>query len=584
MSTSGPNPLPASASDERGVALVITILVVLAISAIATGAAIVGSNHFLVNRFYERESVLVAAADEGLEIGRAHINQDAGLVPDSGYAALIAGQPVVDPVLGTLPGVTRSVYVGRTGVASGQYGSFATILAVVEDDGGGKAIRRSQVFEESFARFAYFSVVEDPTIRFGSGDHILGPLHTNDSLRIWSTGATFHDETRTAELVDDPAYGTFLVGYEENAPVIDLPSTADLAKLKTQATQGGTAFVGDFAGAAGTATTRIDFMAIDLNSDGDSTDANEGFFRVYQSSDGHYVTGKSSATTLANSLNCGYYDGGGTFVPADSIGSGWETALESATRACYLGGADSLFGDFEASTSKGGWVARPGPAIGALSSRPKDKAYLFPLGRDLNPDFKGVIYVDGDVAVSGVVRGRVTVVASGNIFIVDDIRYATDPGLGTCEDVAGLLSPSWIYMADNLKNSPFRPYSGAPYVTYDDTPEEDLHAVVLALESFGAYDYPDGSLDAEPCGTEVTGRGCLNLTGGIIQRKRGAVARDYGSGQHSGYIKRYGYDTCGKTDPPPYFPTTGHFYRGQYYPVDPAGFDVATFFQKMTAS
>jgi len=569
--------------DVDGVAMVVTLLVVLAISAIAAGAAVVGSNHFLINRFYERESVLVVAADAGLELGRSMINQNSGLVPDSGYAAIELNQTVVDPVAGTLSGVTRSVYVGRNGVTSGQYGVFATVLSVVEDAGGGRVIRRSQVFQESFARFAYFSHQEDRNIRFGNGDHILGPLHTNDSIRIWSSGATFHDETRTAELVDFPAYGSFLKGYTENAPAIQLPTVADLTKLKTQALAGGTSFVGDSAATYGTATTRIEFLAIDLNADGDSTDANEGFFRVYQSADADYVVANATATDLYNSLNCGVTVFG-DFTPADSIPFLKDAALVSPGRHCYLGGADELFDKFEASTSKGGWLPWGGGSFGVIAAvRPHDKDYLFPLSRDFNPSFKGVVFVDGDVAVSGVVRGRVTVVATGRIIIADDITYANDPGLGTCSDALGLLGSSDVLMADNLLNAPFRPYAGAPILTYDDTKAEFLHGIVLALEGFGAHRYNQGAQVEEPCEGTDSGRGCLYLTGGIIQKKREAVAVFYGSGA-TGYIKRYAYDPCGKTDPPPYFPTTGHYYKGQYYQVDPAGFNVDRFFTMISAS
>ena len=49
-----------------------------------------------------------------------------------------------------------------------------------------------------------------------------------------------------------------------------------------------------------------------------------------------------------------------------------------------------------------------------------------------------------------------------------------------------------------------------------------------------------------------------------------------------GYIKRYSYDACGQTDPPPYFPTTGHYARGHYYEVEPTNFDVAAYFKLLT--
>ncbi len=50
----------------------------------------------------------------------------------------------------------------------------------------------------------------------------------------------------------------------------------------------------------------------------------------------------------------------------------------------------------------------------------------------------------------------------------------------------------------------------------------------------------------------------------------------------TGYVKRYSYDQCAFQTPPPYFPTTGRFYRNRYYEIDPVGFDVATFFHNLT--
>ncbi len=51
----------------------------------------------------------------------------------------------------------------------------------------------------------------------------------------------------------------------------------------------------------------------------------------------------------------------------------------------------------------------------------------------------------------------------------------------------------------------------------------------------------------------------------------------------TGYLKRYSYDQCVQTSPPPFFPTTGHFARGHYFEVDPNGFDVAEYFRLLTA-
>ena len=76
------------------------------------------------------------------------------------------------------------------------------------------------------------------------------------------------------------------------------------------------------------------------------------------------------------------------------------------------------------------------------------------------------------------------------------------------------------------------------------------------------------------CEGSSGGLGRLYLTGGIIQDTRGAVGLTNGSG----YTKRYAYDACGATQPPPYFPTTGMFSKGQYYQVDPAGINISNYF------
>ena len=79
---------------------------------------------------------------------------------------------------------------------------------------------------------------------------------------------------------------------------------------------------------------------------------------------------------------------------------------------------------------------------------------------------------------------------------------------------------------------------------------------------------------AQVCNGTNSGRGCLNLSGGVIQNTRGAVGLVDGTG----YIKRYSYNACASSEPPPYFPTTGRFVRNRIYELDPKDFDVAAWF------
>ena len=84
--------------------------------------------------------------------------------------------------------------------------------------------------------------------------------------------------------------------------------------------------------------------------------------------------------------------------------------------------------------------------------------------------------------------------------------------------------------------------------------------------------------NANDCEGTNNGRGCLYLTGGLIQESRGAVGLLSGEG----FIKRYSYDRCSVSTPPPYFPTTGRFLDNRYYEIDPVRFNVGALFAGLT--
>jgi Tfp pilus assembly protein PilX len=574
--------------NERGIALMTVLFVGLVVAVLTSTAVLLTMTSSMVNRNTDRQLVLEAVADAGVEVGRSRVNGNPAVYPASGYTTLEQDASVTDASGATIPNVTRSVYVGPTGITSGQYGVFGSVVSIARDSYGNTVVRRGEVVQESFAKYAYFTDIEPSNISFGGGDQIFGPVHTNDYLKIYSSGATFFGPVTTAKTVQGAQYGTFAQGYTEHARRIEMPQVADLVKLKAQAQAGNTAFVGNNNGASGQATTRIEFVAIDLNGDGQVNGTNEGFIRVYQSSDAGWVTADEpsdySTNRLRNSLNCGHFHGD-TLVAAkahpNSGSDSYTNALTGSGRRCLLGGADAFWGGFKATDTKGQWLTWPGGVSGLLAGRP-DAQYLFPITRELNPNFKGVIYVDGKVVVSGVLRGRVTVAASNEIIIGDDLTYATDPGAGTCNDIMGLFSGTDVIVADNTINSPQRAVTSSnTYYTFDETRDEFIQGVVLALSNFTVENYDAGATTAEACEAAAWGRGCLYLTGGIIQSTRGAVGT-IGSTGGTGYVKRYSYDACAFTDPPPYFPTTGVFARGRYFEVDPVGFNVAQYYQMLT--
>jgi Tfp pilus assembly protein PilX len=579
--------------NDRGVALITVLLVALVVGVFSVAAALIGTNSGLISRYQERQNTLEAIADAGIEAARSRINGDRTLYPASGYATLENAVSVNDASGAPITGVTRSLYVGPTGITTGQYGVFGSVVSVAEDVYGNRVVRRGEMQQESFAKYAYFTDFEPSTIRFGSGDQIFGPVHSNSPIRIYSTGATFWSEVTTAQNVVDPQYGVFAQGYQEFVDSIPMPQTADLVALRVQAQAGNTYFVGNTTGPVGAATTRIEFVAIDLDGDNQVNGSNEGFIRVYQ------CTNMNSATcagwvvadrinTMTNSTNCGDV-AGGVFLPAvlhAAVAPHNHTATVSLTsggRRCYLGGSDSLWGTFDPVDASGQWRAWPG-AVSPLVALRLDAGFLFPITRSLNPNFKGVIFVEGKVAISGVLRGRVTVAATDEIIIADDMTYATDPVAGTCNDMMGLFSGADVIISDNTINAPVS--VGGTYRTYDDTPHEFVHGVVLALNVFQVdnfdVDPPGFDQNPEPCEGTRRGRGCLYLSGGIIQQQRGGIGTGSVAGAGAGNVKRYAYDQCAATDPPPYFPTTGVFARGRYYEINPVGFDVAALFASLT--
>ncbi|NOT07946.1 MAG: hypothetical protein HOP28_07045 [Gemmatimonadales bacterium] len=585
---------PSLIRNERGIALITVLLLSVALTALALGAGMISMNAGLIRRYGERAAVVEDAALAGLEEARSRLNGVDSLYPDIGFVTLENGVAVTNASGATIPGLTRWTYAGPSGVSSGQYGVFGSIISVVTDQTNIRVVRRLEVNQESFSKYAYFSDFENNgSICFGGGDNIFGPVHSNDDICIYSSGARFRDLVRTNGAMNGAGYGTFDKGYETGIPSIPMPTVADLAKLKAQAILGNTSFAGFTTGGTGQARTRIQFFNFDLNGDTDATDEDEGFIAVFQGTAGNepYVSAtRTSPIDATTNRNCGDFVGSGVhaghtaaanfLAVADHGNTLRDNAINEGTARCYLGGDVALNnGAFIVSppNAVGSWLpwggavdARLTAAVGALAAQ-----HLHPITRALNPNFKGVIYVEGKVGISGTVRGRVTVASPNDIIILDNIRQSIDPSTGLCTDIVGLFSGDDIIIADNMLNAPVNQQDGTwqtmrPVGNGDET----IHAVVLALDIFTVENYNTGPTNVETCTGTNWGRGCLALTGGIIQRTRGAVGTTGGTGN----LKRYSYNGCALSEPPPYFPTTGHFARNRFYEINPINFNVATWF------
>jgi hypothetical protein len=621
MSVKSPS---SPAANRRGAALLLVLVMTTALAALALSAIWLMSSSALLGRSFNRERDLRYAAEAGLAMGKSRLNNDPYALPDSLYTVLQADAPIVGADGAVLPGYTLSIYAAPTGSTTGQFGRFASVVAVASDAAGPRLVRRLELAQENFSKYAYWTNTETTTaggiIYFANGDNLWGPVWSNDILNIHTSGATFHDDVGTAKTIAGSGNGTFHRGYEENQKPITLPSNASLAKLQGFAAAGGFAFVAPTGGNETTVRLRIEFVNVDLDLNGTATGADEGFFRVYQANAGETAWLRGDYNTdITQARNCGVYHtqaGERLFYPASVHSSAWfraiygnthgnaslsaimNPAVATTTPQCLTGGDPRLVAiersgvpsqkggsdtTFTAVGTRGSWLPWTGtvdPRLIAGPARRPDAMYLFPLYRGTNTGTKGVIHVNGTVAVSGVLRGRVTIYATGNVVILDDMRYASDPGSAgfNCSDILGIISGNDIAVADNAINTPPN-VAGTTYRNVDDTKDLYIHGVLMALnESFRVLKYNVGPSDVYDCSGVNSGRGCLYLTGGLIQQRRGAVGQTNGNG----FIKRYSYDRCANYNPPPYFPTTGRFLDNRYYELDPVRFDIAAIFQLLT--
>lgn len=622
-------------ADRRGSALVLVLVMTVALAALALSAIYMSSNAMILGKYFERERDFRYGADAALAYGKSRVNNDPKAQVDTGYVQLLRDAPINGVDGKPIPGVLVNVWTGVSGLTSGRNGSFRSVVADAHDRSGIHVVRRLELTQESFAKFAYWSDREtnlsNQRIYFGNGDQIFGPVWSNDVISITSGGATFNDEVGTAKTVSGIGYGTFKKGVKQRQKPIALPTNSRLANLPGLAASGSLAFTPPTNGDETTTSMRLEFVPVDLNGNGDVSDVDEGFVRVY---------GASSASLLNRQYvrgdftpyNCGDWHVDSTthhyaFYPIWAHRQSWfvnyvagtSTSARSAMSShaalsdgriattgtgvqhCFLGGdphlapyARSIGGYTAAQAQKGGedttftpsdplgsWRSWPGVVDSRVAAR-EDAGYLFPLYRGLNTGSQGVIYADGTIGVSGTLRGQVTLYASGTITILDDVRYTNLQNMG-CLDMLGLIAANDVKVADNALNTPQKPSGASKYTSMDLDSFLQLQAVVMALShSFGVEDYDQAPYDAVKCGAADAGRGCLYLAGGIIQDARGAVGQSSGYG-FSGFVKRYSYDRCVAQIPPPYFPTTGRYEENTYYEIDPTNFSIADYWARITS-
>jgi hypothetical protein len=271
--------------DRRGTALILAMLLTISLAGIAASAIYLGGNSTILAISMDRERDFKYASEAALAMGKSRINYDALAVPDTGYSQLLTNATITGADGKPIPDVTVNMYVGPTGPMTGQFGRFVSVVTEARDSRGARFVRRLELTQESFAKFAYWTDLESnngSTIWFQNGDQLWGPVWSNDVINVSNTNGapTFWDNVGTAKTINGKSQGIFKDGYLENQRPITLPDNGSLSKMPGYAAAGNLSFSNSYTGDVSGLTTRMEFVTADLNGNG-TIDANEGFLKVY---------------------------------------------------------------------------------------------------------------------------------------------------------------------------------------------------------------------------------------------------------------------------------------------------------------
>jgi hypothetical protein len=145
----------------------------------------------------------------------------------------------------------------------------------------------------------------------------------------------------------------------------------------------------------------------------------------------------------------------------------------------------------------------------------------------------GAVFVNqGNVSVSGTLKGQLTVGTSNDVILTGDTVYNSDPTNDPdSTDLLGLVAEKNIVVSKNAPNN------------------MNVDAVMMALNE---------SIYVEQWWTGPP-KGVFKVVGGLVQYRRGPVGTFGKTGKLSGYNKQYIYDERLTNMSPPFFPTTTEY-------------------------
>jgi hypothetical protein len=150
----------------------------------------------------------------------------------------------------------------------------------------------------------------------------------------------------------------------------------------------------------------------------------------------------------------------------------------------------------------------------------------------------GAVWCDeNNLHIKGVLKGRVTVGCTKDIWLDNDVTYSVDPRYGYSTDMLGLVADNKLLISDNADNRG----PGNNFTL--------MASVFSRLDGLWAENYNTRGVE-----------GKLITLGGQIQKIGGYTGTFSGSTITHGYLPggTY-YDDRMLNDAPPFFPTTGNF-------------------------
>jgi hypothetical protein len=624
-----------------GSALILVLVATAGLAALAMSAIFLASSSTLMTKYYDHERNYRYASEEALQMGMSQLAKDTTIhLPDSGYVQLMTNAQLKDASGATLPHVRVNLYVGLTGNTTGQFGEFASLVAQAQDSTGEtRYVRRLELQAENFARFAMFTNQFSSGLCYSTGEFIRGLGFSN---QIWNSCGrpTYYDTISAVQTVGGGS-PTYVHGNKSGVAPIPFPTVARLSRLPGYAAAANYSFTTNVKGGA-----RIEFVAINLNAPTDTTatDANEGFFRVFQdtvstTTGRAYYDLNDAKTSIVTDGQCGdWHTVGGRVmffpyavhkqawfagyvgltsgqVTTDTTSNGRLGVMSHTTprqARCYPSGdphlvaverntsggayhpADTTKGGedttFTPVTRRGYWVqwpgAVPGPLNAVTSRTPGEKPYLFPLYRAYNPNTKGVIYFNGDVSASGTLNGFVTLYSSANVWFTDDLLYVTDPASVLCGNLLGVIAGQNVWIADNAINSPQNPTTPASptgpanSVWMSDNKNFYLDGVTMSLT---------GTVGVENWNSHAINITTCNGTAvgrGCIMQIGGVIEQVISAtynGAGSGFAENRGVDQCMYQESPPFFPLTGRYFQNRFFELDPARYQIDSLYSRLQA-